>query len=100
MIHLTNPKAILFFGALYTMGLPPQTPAASIAMVVAAVGAQSLVIFVTMALAFSHGGVAAGYVRLRRLFEAAFASVFAMAALAFIAPMIRGLMETLRRSPA
>jgi threonine/homoserine/homoserine lactone efflux protein len=99
MIHLTNPKALLFFGALYSVGLPPGTTQAEVAMVAAAVGLQSLAIFAAMAFAFSHGGVVAGYLRLRRAFEAAFAAVFAAAALALVAPMLRGLVETARRTP-
>jgi threonine/homoserine/homoserine lactone efflux protein len=100
MIHLTNPKALLFFGALYSVGLPPDTSPADVAVVAAAVGMQSLAIFVAMALAFSHGGVVAGYLRLRRAFEAAFAAIFAAAALTFAAPLLRLLAESLRRTPA
>lgn len=99
-IHLTNPKAILFFGALYSVGLPPGTTPETVILVAMAVGAQSIVLFVTMAIAFSHGTVAAGYVRMRRLFEGAFAAVFAAAALAFLVPMLRALADAIRRSPA
>lgn len=99
-IHLTNPKAILFFGALYTVGLPPGTTPATVVLVASAVGVQSIVVFVGMAIAFSHGSVVEGYVRMRRLFESAFAAVFATAALAFLVPTIRSLAESIRRSPA
>jgi threonine/homoserine/homoserine lactone efflux protein len=100
MLHLTNPKAILFFGALYSVGLPPGTTPGTVLLVAALIGVQSLVVFVTLALVFSHGGLAAGYLRLRRLFEAAFATVFALAAFAFLAPILRSALEALRRSPA
>lgn len=100
MIHLTNPKAILFFGALYTVGLPPGTQPETVILVAAAVGAQSVVIFVTMAVAFSLGGVATRYVRMRRQFDTVFAAVFATAALAFLMPMLRALVDAIRRDPA
>ena len=55
MLHLTNPKAILFFGALYAVVLPGQD-AAALALVVAAVGTQSAVVFLGYALLFSRPG--------------------------------------------
>ena len=44
-LHLTNPKAILFFGSLFAIGVPPDSPPASLAIVIAAVGIQSLIVF-------------------------------------------------------
>ena len=35
-LHLTNPKEILFFGALYAIGLPPDTPPSGLMIVIKA----------------------------------------------------------------
>jgi threonine/homoserine/homoserine lactone efflux protein len=75
-IHLTNPKAILFFGSVYSLGVPPTATLGEIATVVAAVGLQSALIFHGYALLFSSGPIARGYVKAGRWFEAAFAAAF------------------------
>ncbi|TGE01431.1 LysE family translocator [Methylobacterium nonmethylotrophicum] len=80
-LHLTNPKAILFFGSLYSLGLSSRAAPAEIALVIAAIGLQSTLIFTGYALLFSNGRLARGYVRLRRWFEGAFALLFAGAGL-------------------
>lgn len=79
-LHLTNPKAILFFASLYTLGVGPEAGPGSLLAVIAAVGLQSLLVFAGYALIFAHGGVVSVYARLRRAFEAAFALGFAAAA--------------------
>jgi len=79
LLHLTNPKAILFFGALYSVGMPAGTSPATLALVIAAVGVQSFAVFHGYALLFSSPPLAAGYARLRRWFEAVFAVAFAAA---------------------
>jgi threonine/homoserine/homoserine lactone efflux protein len=80
-LHLTNPKPILFFGSLYSLGVSPDTSAMGLATVIVAVGVQALVIFHGYALLFSHPGIARGYRKLRRALEAAFALAFGMAGL-------------------
>ena len=80
-LHLTNPKPILFFGSLYTLGVSPSTSLPELALVILAVGAQSTMIFTSYAWLFSIARVAQGYLRLRRWFEAAFAMIFAAASL-------------------
>jgi len=79
LLHLTNPKAILFFGSLYAVGVPAGTSPASLALVIAAVGLQSFALFHGLALLFSSPPLAAGYAKLRRWFEAVFAAAFAFA---------------------
>lgn len=81
LLHLTNPKAILFFGALYAVGVPAGASPATLAVVIAAIGVQSLIVFHGYALLFSSPPMAAGYARLRRWFEAVFAVAFAAAGL-------------------
>ncbi|MGX7707672.1 LysE family translocator [Methylobacterium sp. Gmos1] len=84
-LHLTNPKAILFFGSLYTLGLSAQTTHAELALVIAAVGLQSTLIFTGYAWAFSNRRMAQGYRRLRRWFDGVFAVLFAGASLKILA---------------
>lgn len=79
LLHLTNPKAILFFGALYAVGLPAGTSPATLAVVILAIGLQSFLMFHGYALLFSSPPMTAGYAKLRRWFEAAFALAFGAA---------------------
>lgn len=79
VLHLTNPKAILFFGALYSIGVPPNAPLTTLLAVIAAVGLQSALIFLTYALVFSSASVARGFARIRRLFDGLLAIAFGYA---------------------
>lgn len=81
MLHVTNPKAILFFGSLYSVGIPAGTPLSELVIVIAAVGCQSFVIFHGYALLFSSKAMIRINLRLRRLFEGAFAIGFGAASL-------------------
>lgn len=78
-LHLTNPKAILFFGSLFAIGVPPDSAPGSLAIVITAVGLQSLIVFHGYALLFSSAPMVAGYTKLRRWFEAIFALAFGAA---------------------
>ena len=80
-LHLTNPKPILFFGSLYTLGVSPETSHRELVIVIAAIGLQSLAVFTGYAWLFSDARVARGYARLRRWFDAAFAAIFAGASI-------------------
>jgi len=80
-MHLTNPKAILFFGALYSVGVPVTATAWEMSSVVIIVGLQSVAVFVAYAVLFSNPRVVGIYVRLRRWFEGAFAVAFGVAGL-------------------
>ena len=80
-MHLTNPKAILFFGSLYAIGISPEISAAGLAIVIGAVGAQSFIIFHGYALLFSNTRISRGYFRLRRWLQGAFALAFGAASL-------------------
>jgi threonine efflux protein len=55
-MHLTNPKAILFFGALFSVGVPVTASPLEIASVVVVVGLQSLAVFAAYALLFPAAG--------------------------------------------
>lgn len=80
-LHLTNPKAVLFFGALYAIGLPAGTSPAALGIVIAAVGTQSLIVFYLYAIIFSSAPMTAAYARAKRWFEAFFALAFGAIAL-------------------
>lgn len=89
VLHLTNPKAILFFGALYSMGVSPEASFAQLAIVVAAVGLQSFAIFHGYALLFSLPAVTARYMRFRRWFEGVFALGFGLAGLRILTARVQ-----------
>ncbi|MEO9874255.1 MAG: LysE family transporter [Anderseniella sp.] len=78
-LHLTNPKAVLFFGSLFAVGIPAGSSVTSLVVVVAAIGLQSLFVFHGYALLFSSAPMVAGYRKLRRWFEAVFAIAFGIA---------------------
>lgn len=79
LLHVTNPKAILFFGSLYSLGVPAGSSIGELAIVIAAVGIQSLVVFHGYAILFSSMAMTRLYLRLRRWFEGAFAIGFGAA---------------------
>ena len=80
-LHLTNPKAVLFFGALYSVGVPPGTPVTALLTVILAVGTLSFTVFHGYALIFSSAPMTRAYARAKRGFEALFALFFGAAAL-------------------
>lgn len=77
LLHLTNPKAIFFFGALYAVMLTPGQSISSLAIVVSAVGLQSAVVFLGYAVLFSRPGPMAVYRRSARWIDGLSAVVFA-----------------------
>jgi threonine efflux protein len=99
LIHLTNPKAILFFGALYAFGLPVGATGGTVLLIAGAVALQSILIFVGLALLFSHRRIAEGYWRFRRVFESVFAAVFGSAAAGFLLNAVQSLFARLQRVP-
>lgn len=88
-LHLTNPKAILFFGSLYAVGVPAQSSPQSLATVIVAVAAQSFLVFHGYALLFSSAPMIKGYMRLRRWFEGIFAIAFGAAGLKILTARIQ-----------
>ena len=80
-LHLTNPKAILFFGSLYAIGIPATASPADLITVILAVGALSFTVFHGYALIFSTPVMTRLYMKLRRWFEATFAVGFGIASL-------------------
>ena len=79
MLHLTNPKPVLFFGTLFTIGVPAGTSVTQLAIVVLVVGLNNALIFLGYALLFSNAILAQAYARARRWFESVFALLFGFA---------------------
>ena len=79
-LHITNPKAILFFGALYAVAVPADASPGVLFAVILVVGLQSTIIFHGFALLFSSEPIARLYFKARRGFEALFAIGFGAAA--------------------
>jgi threonine efflux protein len=87
-LHLANPKAILFFGSLFAIGVPADASLAELSLVIVAVGLQSTVVFHGYAILFSSPPIMAGYLKLRRGFEAIFALAFGTAGLRILTARI------------
>lgn len=81
LLHITNPKAVLFFGSLYSIGVPAGSSLQDLAIVICAVGVQSFFVFHGYAILFSSKAMTRLYLRLRRWFEGAFAIGFGAAGL-------------------
>ena len=79
LLHVTNPKAVLFFGALYSIGVPPDASLRDIAIVILAVGLQSAFVFHLYAVIFSSAAMTSAYLRARRWCEGLFAIGFSFA---------------------
>jgi threonine/homoserine/homoserine lactone efflux protein len=78
-LHLTNPKAILFFGSLYSFGVPADATLRDLALIVVAVGIQSTIVLHGYAVLFSNPVVVRGYLKLRRWLDGALAAAFGYA---------------------
>jgi len=78
-LHLTNPKAILFFGSLYAVGVPAHASPLTLLVVIGAIAIQSTLVFHGYALLFSSAPAVRVYIRLRRWFEGVFALAFGYA---------------------
>ena len=74
--HITNPKPILFFGTLFSIGVPTVTSAGELALVVIIIGLNNAAVFFTYAFLFSNGTMAKAYARASRWFEGVFAALF------------------------
>jgi len=81
LIHLTNPKAVLAWGAIFAVALPAGAGTVQIWQLFALLFGTSAAIFLAYALLFSVGPVARGYARLRRVFDALFGVLFGAAGL-------------------
>ncbi|NIY85159.1 LysE family translocator [Vibrio hepatarius] len=81
LIHITNPKAILFFGALYSIGVPPTATPLELLSVILVVGTVSSLVFFGYAFLFSHERVRQIYLKSKVFFESVFALFFGAASI-------------------
>lgn len=81
LVHLTNPKAILAWGAVFAVVVPPGAPLVTLLGTFAALSTVSAVIFLGYGVLFSGRGVVRVYTAARRWFELAFAALFGAAAI-------------------
>ncbi|HDZ48682.1 hypothetical protein LCGC14_0038340 [marine sediment metagenome] len=76
LIHLTNPKAILFFGSLYSIGVPATAQPIELISIILVVGTVSLTIFLGYAVLFSNSVARKVYLKSKVVFESVFALFF------------------------
>lgn len=79
-LHATNPKPLLFWGAVFTVVVAPGTPPEALAVVLVMCAALGVIGFGGHALIFSSRPAASAYRRARRGVEAASGAFFAAAA--------------------
>lgn len=79
-LHLTNPKAIFSWGAVYAIALPAEAPFAQIWGLFGFLITTSMMVFFGYAVLFSQPRIARGYIRAKRGFELTFGLLFGVAA--------------------
>ena len=88
LLHLTNPKAILSWGAIYAIALPAEAVASSVWQLFAVLMITSMTVFWGYALLFSTARISAGYRRASRGFDAAFGVLFGAASVRILTARI------------
>jgi threonine efflux protein len=78
-IHLTNPKAILFLGSLFAMGMPSSVSTQGLLSVIVLLTIQSACINLGYAVLFSNPRIRQSYFKMKRGFDAAFTLMFGVA---------------------
>jgi threonine efflux protein len=66
MTNLTNPKAVVFYGTIFSTAIPADAPAWVFMAVVALVVINTIIWFSLVALVFSTGQVQSSYLRLKK----------------------------------
>ncbi|MFC2969914.1 LysE family transporter [Acidimangrovimonas pyrenivorans] len=89
LLHLTNPKAVLAWGAIYAIALPPGAGGADVWTLFLCLISVSATVFHGYALLFSIPRVARGYARLRRWFDGAFGALFGVASFEILTARLR-----------
>ncbi len=88
LIHLTNPKAILSWGAVYALVSLPGATTADLLMTFGYLYAGSILVFVGYAFLFSSPPMVTAYRKARRWFEGTFAVFFGAASLKILTTRI------------
>ncbi|MBU2981739.1 LysE family transporter [Lentibacter algarum] len=81
LLHLTNPKAILSWGAIYAIVLAPDAGAGQVWQLFGILICASMLVFFGYAVLFSFAPVARAYAKSRRWFELGFGVLFGAASL-------------------
>lgn len=76
LIHITNPKAILSWGAIYAIALPAGAHAGQVWYLFGSLILVSMLVFFGYGFLFSSPAISTGYQRARRWFDLAFAVLF------------------------
>lgn len=88
LLHITNPKAILSWGAIYAIALPANAAAVQVWQLFGMLICVSMTVFFGYAFLFSSPGVVRAYASLRRWFELAFAVLFGAASVKILTARI------------
>ena len=79
LLHLTNPKPVFGWGAIYALALPTGAASAQVWQLFALLMGASMGVFFGYAVLFSSPRIARGYRAARRWFEFGFAGIFGAA---------------------
>jgi threonine/homoserine/homoserine lactone efflux protein len=97
LIHLTNPKAVLGWGAIYAIMVPAQSTVTELFAMYVFLLSASIFVFIGYAFLFSTVKVVALYQSTRRIFELVFASFFGFASIKVLTTKLPSLAQTLRQ---
>ncbi len=81
LVHIVNPKAILAWGAVFAVVVPPGAPLATLLVTFLSLSAVSAFVFLGYGVLFSGPSIIRRYNAARRWFEAGFAALFGLASL-------------------
>ena len=81
LIHITNPKAILAWGAIYAIALPAGAGAAQVWQLFGFLIVTSMFVFFGYGILFSNPAIVRGYTAAKRWFDGIFAALFGAASL-------------------
>ena len=85
LMHLTNPKALFFWGSIFAIGAKPDASSAAVIWIVGISMAVNVMLVTTWALLFSTPALMDAYLRFRRWIEGVFAVFFGGAAVFIVA---------------
>ncbi|MDA5093191.1 LysE family transporter [Aliiroseovarius sp. KMU-50] len=88
LIHLTNPKAILSWGAVFSIVLPPTASPTQIIGMFLFLYSGGICVFVGYAFLFSTSAIVRGYRRAKRVFDLTFGLLFGAASLKILTARI------------
>lgn len=78
-LHLTNPKAVLVWGAIITLGMPPQAEAGFASQIVLLCSVMGIFVFTGYAFLFSNKRMVSAYIKSKIWIERVMAAFFGFA---------------------